>query len=399
MNKFICFVAGKSGGHLLPCLTLAQKICSQNPTTKILFFSNRSMLERAIIKNYDCITIHNELPLSSLSLKPLFIAYPLFCVTFLFSLCVSLFKLIQIRPIKIITTGGAESLPVCYAGAMMNIPIEIVELNAIPGKTVAALAPYATTISTCFATTQKYFQQKTYLTEYPLRFCAKARINPAKARIHLNLNPSKKTIFVLGGSQGSLFLNNVIADFLEQTTSSLKEQLQIIHQIGSQDPRDWKSYYEKIKVNAYIFTFYHALEYCYSAADLIICRAGAGTLFEVQFFNKPCITIPLETASTNHQIDNALAFHSLNQKRFIVARQHDAINAIKIIQKLSQHYRHIFFITLANYSVYHQNNRQIHSNQLVAMMDNVQYLLRLPLIPEHPFYHYHSMFFVRQKDR
>lgn len=100
------------------------------------------------------------------------------------------------------------------------------------------------------------------------------------------------------------------------------ERIQIIHQTGSSDATDWQNVYAEKNISAYVFSYMPHLEQIYSAADLIICRAGAGTLFEVKFFNKPCIVIPLETNTTTHQVDNARAivkdhpdlFHLILQK-------------------------------------------------------------------------------------
>lgn len=319
MNDTICFVAGKSGGHLLPCIALAKKICAQQPEKKILFFTNQSKLDKDILAAHPWITVHFTLPLSSVQPRSLF-SYVSFAITMIRSLCISFYYLLKCKPQKIISTGGAVSLPVCFAGLLLKIPIELVELNVIPGKTVATLAPFATTLSVCFKETQKHFKQKSYITNYPLRFNATSRIPKADACKFLGLNPSKKTVFIIGGSQGSLFINNLIKQWIEQSSID-KDTLQFIHQIGSHDDTGWKELYAQLNVQAFIFSFYTRIEYCYSAADLIICRAGAGTLFEIEFFRKPCITIPLETKNTLHQIDNAYAFHMMHKDSFKVVLQ------------------------------------------------------------------------------
>ena len=98
--------------------------------------------------------------------------------------------------------------------------------------------------------------------------------------------------------------------------------MQIIHQTGSTDTTDWKNFYESAGVTAHIFSYYPHLALMYSAADLIICSAGAGTLFEIKFFNKQCIIIPLSTSTTDHQLYNARAmadeypelFHTIGQQ-------------------------------------------------------------------------------------
>lgn len=308
-KKFVCFVAGKSGGHLLPCLTTAKKIVEQHPTTNILFFTTQTKLDQALLGQYKFIQEHYTLPLTALSNKKFF-SYVTFIATGIYSFFMSLAILYKKKPEKIMSMGGAISLPVCLAGALLRIPIELIELNAIPGKALQTLAPFATSISVCFKEAQKHFTQKCYTTIYPLRFTKSDSIQSTTARNYLGLDLHKKTIFIVGGSQGSLFINNCIKRWVELNKINL-DSVQIIHQIGHQDSTDWKKFYHIHGIDNFIFSFYHNIQYCYNAADFIVCRSGAGTLFEVSFFNKPCITIPLETAQTTHQRNNADAFKKM----------------------------------------------------------------------------------------
>ncbi len=326
MNDFICFVAGKSGGHLLPCITLAKKISEQDPQKKILFFTNQSTLDKDIIAANNCINVHTLLPLSSLASKSIF-SLSSFCITMISSLCISFYYLLKYKPKKIISTGGSVSLPVCFAASLLRIPIELIELNVVPGKAITTLAPLATTISLCFQETQKYFNQKCYFTEYPLRFTAQSRIAKTAALKYLGLDPSKKTVFIIGGSQGSLYINNLVKQWIEQSIR-IKNEFQFIHQIGTSDSTNWKEFYVSQGIEAFTFSFFNRIEYCYSGADLIICRSGAGTLFEIKFFNKPCITIPLETKATHHQIDNAHAFKKMQKDTLTIVSQKEPLKKI-----------------------------------------------------------------------
>ncbi len=324
MNKSsICFVAGKSGGHLLPCITLAKKVVEQNSKTSIIFFSTKNNLDHNLLQ-HSGIKEQVALPLTSLAKRNIF-SFCTFAATLIHSFFIALITLYKKKPSKIISTGGAVSLPVCAAGILLKIPIELIELNVVPGKTIKVLAPFATTISLCFKDAQKYFPQKCYAIAYPIRFTNIPRISRLEAHSYLKLDSKKKTIFVVGGSQGSLFINNCIKQWCAKNNTAL-ETIQIIHQIGINDSIDWQAWYAALNIPAFVFSFYHQIEYCYSAADLVICRAGAGTLFEVAFFNKPCITIPLETMSSSHQKDNANAFQRMHSSRVQVLYQHEINN-------------------------------------------------------------------------
>ena len=101
------------------------------------------------------------------------------------------------------------------------------------------------------------------------------------------------------------------------------KNIQIIHQAGAQDTTDWNSFYKKHKIDAVTFDFSKTLHTYFSIADLVVCRSGAGSLFETAFFKKPCITIPLETKQNSHQVLNAVEMQKLYPKFFTVIRQNE----------------------------------------------------------------------------
>jgi len=303
-QKTIAFVAGKSGGHIIPCLTIAENKCArENERFNILFFSSNTDLDKKILANNPLVSHHIMLPLSTRAgglLKTLWHA--------LYSFIHSFFYLCKHRPTQIITTGGIVAIPTCIAGFILRIPITLYSLDAVPGKAIRFLTPLATSIITCFEVSQRYFPaRKCAVKPYPVKYQNMLRLPDKQTALKsLSLSSEKKTIVVLGGSQGSLFLNSCMKQLIENSYFN-PENIQIIHQTGSLDATNWKDFYIKKNITAYVFSYMPNLENIYAAADLIICRAGAGTLFEIQFFNKPCIIIPLETNTTTHQVDNALA--------------------------------------------------------------------------------------------
>ena len=148
---------------------------------------------------------------------------------------------------------------------------------------------------------------KCSLSDYPVKFNNHDKaISQKQARQNLNLSPNKKTVMILGGSQGSLFLNQTIKKLIG-INPRLSKSIQIIHQTGSLDQANLQKFYEQQAIQAIVFSYDKEMINYYVSADLVICRAGAGTLAEVTFFEKKCITIPLETKATSHQVDNAYA--------------------------------------------------------------------------------------------
>lgn len=304
----LCVVAGKSGGHIVPGLTLAHQKQSNNPNLRILFFTTPSSLDKKIISNTSLNNLkHFTLPLDAIPYrKPWKI--PLFFYAFIYALFICCIYLYRYKPSQIISMGGIISLPVCLAGFVLRIPIALYELNAVPGSAVKFLARFATTIPICFDDARNHLpQQKCTLTDYPIRYSTKqCELNRHEVRKNLGISVSKKTILILGGSQGSQFINNMIKQLFE-SNPWLASHLHAIHQTGIDKSTDWPAWYCQHNVSAHTFAYHDDLSMYYRAADLVICRAGAGSLFETLFFKLPLITIPLETHTTDHQIYNARA--------------------------------------------------------------------------------------------
>jgi UDP-N-acetylglucosamine--N-acetylmuramyl-(pentapeptide) pyrophosphoryl-undecaprenol N-acetylglucosamine transferase len=308
-NQTIAFVAGRSGGHIIPALTVAQHIKKEFPHTKIIFFTTTHTLDKDIIKEQGAI-VDKHIPLSLNTvplLNPLKIA--LFAIQFVIAFFKCCSYLRAYRPTKVIGMGGYISLPVCWAAQLLHIPIELYDLDALPGKATRALKYHAQKIYTCFEEARVYLPtHKIELIAYPLRFSSQdSLITHAQAIAHMNFSPNKKTVFINGGSQGSIFINDRIKEWLS-FNEHLHSLIQIIHQVGSHDTTDWTAYYKNLEIGAVVFSYRDDLAPCYQAADIIIGRAGAGSLFEALFFNKPCLIIPLETSSTSHQKNNGQAF-------------------------------------------------------------------------------------------
>lgn len=321
MTKPLCLVAGKSGGHILPCLSYAQQYTTA-PNSKHIFFATKAQLDRSLLAHHPAveqlITLHfGTHTYAGYTFGPLYLM-----IDFMRSFFTSFWYLLRTKPARIMSTGGAVSIPVCLAGWLLRIPINLYELNATPGRATRVIAFFATHIFNCFpGFTLPSAQHKLMHTDYPIRFSANQDYAPTILfKDDFGFSDTRKTICILGGSQGSVFLNNLIQQWL-MTSKNLAPAIQIIHQMGNADLDQWKTLYEHHAIPAYVFNYTDAIADCYRAADIIICRSGAGTLFETIFFKKPCITIPLETDYTAHQYDNAQALASMHPDLITVFRQ------------------------------------------------------------------------------
>jgi UDP-N-acetylglucosamine--N-acetylmuramyl-(pentapeptide) pyrophosphoryl-undecaprenol N-acetylglucosamine transferase len=340
ITKTVCWVAGRSGGHILPALTLAQQHKQAHPQDTVLFFSTDTNLDTAITKAER--TVDSYIPLTLDNVPKSLFGYPYFMLKAGRAFIKSLYYLRCHRPQSVMSMGGYISIPVCLAARLLRIPVDIFELNAVPGRATKFLARYARTVFICFVDSARHLPQAhCVVAPYPLRFTQVHRQRTQQeARTLAHLSVTKRTLFVLGGSQGSLFINNLVKSWIEHNPQ-LHDTIQVIHQTGAQDATDWVTFYAQHNIPARVFAYHASLDDYYLASDLIICRSGAGTLHEILFFGKRCITIPLETASTDHQIDNATSMAQQYPELFTVVYQKEVIHEQKkVFESITQHLEH-----------------------------------------------------------
>ena len=158
-------------------------------------------------------------------------------------------------------------------------------------------------------------------------------LSRTSAHEQIGFDQARKTLLILGGSQGSLSLNKIILKCV-QGLPALAETLNIIHQTGAQDSTNWAKLimiWASLRLSLIITMILSAY---YQAADIIIGRAGAGTIFETLFFSKPCILIPLELKGNDHQLHNAQAITRQHPQLFTVIRQVELTHSTQPLSKL-----------------------------------------------------------------
>lgn len=334
-NKILYIVAAGSGGHILPALTLADRWLKNNTNGKVIFWGCTGALDQKIVAKHDFLSETISLNIGKFSLKRILLL-PVLILQILYIFFKSFFRALKDRPEKIISTGGLISIPVCLGCKMSFRPIELYELNVEPGKAVKFLMPVASKIYVVFEKTisqckliRLNFSKKCVLIKYPIRFDRatlktnkKEFIDFINEKSSLPFSDQRKTIFLLGGSQGSRLLNQTLKTFLE-THKNFHDKIQIIHQTGFDLSFDWESFYKNMSIPAVVFSFNENIQNFYQLSDLIICRAGAGTLFEIEFFNKQCIVIPLTSSTTDHQVQNAEEMARLHPNLFKVIYQNE----------------------------------------------------------------------------
>lgn len=322
----ILLSGGGTGGHIYPAVAIANELKLRNPQSRFLFVGARGRMEMEKIPQlgYEIEGLNISGLQRSLSLKNL---------SFPFKLIQSLIRADQIiknfKPNVVIGTGGFASGPTLYMASKRKIPSLIQEQNSYPGITNKLLAKKADRICVAYDGLEKYFPaEKLIKTGNPVRQDL-LHINTKReeALAHFNLDKNKKTLVILGGSLGARAINSAVEANL---SSVVKFNVQVIWQSGKLYYEEYRKYNDIRGVQ--VHEFIEKMDLLYASADIIISRAGAGTISELCIVGKPVIFIPSPNVAEDHQTKNA-AFVS-DQDAAILLKESDIDQFAKVIGDL-----------------------------------------------------------------
>jgi len=295
---------GGTGGHIYPAIEIAQALLELEPAAEIYFIGGANRLESTIVPNHG----FRFLPISVAGL-PRKLTWKWFPV--IGKVCGGVAQSLQfirkLKPRVVIGTGGYVSGPVLFAAARLGIPTVIQEQNACPGLTNRLLSRWAKAAYLAFDTSPTCFPSDIVkVTGNPIRPAIASFARSSAIYEKLRLDPSLKTIFIMGGSQGAHAINQVVTDALPHL-APYHQQLQLIHQTGKTDYKRVREKYDRSPLKHFIQPYFDPIEEVYSMADLMVCRAGGMTVSEITACGLPAIFIPLPSMAGNNQELNAQA--------------------------------------------------------------------------------------------
>jgi UDP-N-acetylglucosamine--N-acetylmuramyl-(pentapeptide) pyrophosphoryl-undecaprenol N-acetylglucosamine transferase len=297
----IIMAGGGTGGHIYPALAIAQGLLKRWPRTKIIFVGTREGMENAIIPEtgFELRTISAKGLNRSSLIKA---AGSLLKVPLGFWQARNIIK--EFKPDLVIGTGGYVSYPVVLAASLMQVKTIIHEQNAYPGLANRALAKRVERVLLTFPGAASYFPEKlTLVTGLPVR----PEITTASRReaaSFFELKEDRFTLVVVGGSRGSLKINQAVAGLVPKLSAKGMQLIWITgedHFEALSKPFAQTSKSDNIRMFPYLFN----IELALAIADLVICRAGAATLSELAVRGVPAVLIPYPYAAENHQEKNA----------------------------------------------------------------------------------------------
>ena len=323
----VLLAAGGTAGHINPALAVASYIKEQYPESEILFIGTADHMEARLVPNagFDFKTI--KINGFKRSLSPKAIAANIKTVFRLFDSEKASKKIIrEFNPDVVIGFGGYVSGPVLQQAVKMKIPCCIHEQNAFPGITNKQLAKKVDRVMLTVEDAVRHLQPKNEvaLTGLPVRGELLNKSKPA-ARIELGIADDKPLVLSFGGSLGARPLNEAMFDIICENAE--KNSVYHIHSVGT----NGKDFLEKFaengfrqtsegvykKGNAEVRLYIDNMDTCMAAADLVVGRAGASSLSEIEAMGKASILIPSPYVAENHQYHNAMALVNRNAARIL----------------------------------------------------------------------------------
>jgi UDP-N-acetylglucosamine--N-acetylmuramyl-(pentapeptide) pyrophosphoryl-undecaprenol N-acetylglucosamine transferase len=298
----VAIACGGTGGHLFPGIAVAEALINRGHD--ILLLISEKQIDATAVKDRKEFQIAK---IPAVGLPKLLSKDVLpFAAKFLKGLnaCRNIYR--SFAPKVVLGMGGFTSTAPILAGRMAGLPAFIHESNAIPGKANLLNARLSDKVLIGFAECGRYFPKSALeVTGTPIRSSLRAPVDRRDALRNMGLDENRKTILVMGGSQGAHGINRAVVTSLFRFRG---KPVQFIHLTGREDENSVSECYRIAGIRAFVSAFYHRMEEVYAIASVAIARSGAATLTELSYFNLPAILIPYPFASENHQLLNAEIF-------------------------------------------------------------------------------------------
>jgi UDP-N-acetylglucosamine--N-acetylmuramyl-(pentapeptide) pyrophosphoryl-undecaprenol N-acetylglucosamine transferase len=295
---------GGTGGHIFPAIAIANELKRVNAENEILFVGaeGRMEMEKVPAAGYKILGLKIAGIQRKFDLKNFLLPFKVIASVIKSRNIVRNFK-----PDAAVGVGGYASGPLLYAATMLKIPSLIQEQNSFAGITNKILSKRAKKICVAYDGMEKYFSRdKIVMTGNPVRQdVVQTSGKKEQALTYFRLDGNKKTILVIGGSLGARSINQSVLKGLEKFDEN---NIQLIWQTGKgffpTAIDAVKKFQEK---GMYAHEFINRMDLAYSCADVVISRAGASSVSELQLVAKPCILVPSPNVAEDHQTKNAMA--------------------------------------------------------------------------------------------
>ena len=317
----IIISGGGTGGHIFPAIAIANQIKAEYPQAEILFVGalGKMEMEKVPAAGYGII----GLPVVGLQRKALY-KNVMFPFKLWRSLCCAKAVVTDFAPQVVVGVGGFASGPLVWMAARRKIPCLILEQNSYAGITNKLLAKKAKIVCTAYNGMERFFpKERIRLTGTPVR----SNIVPVTiqmrqdGRAFFRIDSTRKCILVIGGSLGAGALNNCVKAYIDRCGKS--SEVDIIWQCGDYYRNDIEAFMAANPQSwVHLHPFINRMELAFAAADVVISRAGAGTVAELCIAGKAVIFVPSPNVSEDHQTHNAMAL--VHRNAALIVPEHEA---------------------------------------------------------------------------
>jgi UDP-N-acetylglucosamine--N-acetylmuramyl-(pentapeptide) pyrophosphoryl-undecaprenol N-acetylglucosamine transferase len=322
------FVCGGTGGHIFPARAVAEEL-EKRSVSRVLYACAGREIENDVFRG---VPREAVFPVSSAPYRG---GSSILDLRFLLKLAQGYFQsralLKKLKPTLVVGFGGYVSFPVLLAAKHMGFRTVLHEQNVVPGRANRLLAKWTGSVALSFEESCAAFPGASRLrvTGNPIRASIEAGRRD-EALSFFGFSPTKKTLLVLGGSQGAESINRLFLSSIDSWNDAMKQRLQVLHLCGRMDPAAAENKFRNAGVQGRAFSFFERMDRAYAATDLCLGRAGATFLAEIDALDLPALLVPYPYGD-GHQRENARVFAATHRAR--VAEQWD-LTAEKTIQEL-----------------------------------------------------------------
>jgi UDP-N-acetylglucosamine--N-acetylmuramyl-(pentapeptide) pyrophosphoryl-undecaprenol N-acetylglucosamine transferase len=293
----VLVAGGGTGGHFFPALAVSEELLRRG--NEVLYVGSFGGIEE-----------REKFPAKKVLLKVSgFIGRGIRGYLESYRFVTSTFEVLKLigefKPDAAVVFGGYSSLPVGISSAIRGVPLFVQEQNSVPGRVNRLLSRFSERCFLGFPSASSYFSETAEFTGNPVRreVLEKRKLKREVLLGEFGLDRDKKVLVVIGGSQGALWINELV---LKSIPLISKLPLQVVHITGrSKKEEELKEKYREFNVKALVFPFYRDVGKIYRLADAAVSRAGALAISEMSLFGVPSLLIPFPFAADNHQLKNA----------------------------------------------------------------------------------------------
>ena len=325
-KKIVVIAAGGTGGHLFPAAAFAEEMFRRNWRVMLM----TDVRGRRYAEGFPAERIE-DVPAASLSANPITAIPALFKITRGVMAANKRFK--ELRPSLVAGFGGYPSFPALVAARGQKIPILIHEQNSVLGRVNRAMAKSAAIVACGFDRLDRLpheAEPRKHVVGNPVRspiLAVRERPYPeAPAGGRLNL-------LVIGGSQGARLFGEVIPEAVALLSKELRARLDVVQQVREEQLKDVKKDYERAKVKAEVAPFFTDMGQRLGAAHLVIARAGASSVTELQVAGRPAILVPFAAAADDHQTANAEGLTSVGAADLFTESDFEPVSLAAILTR------------------------------------------------------------------